>query len=99
MVTILVVLVAKAYVEDIVITTKDVSGAISVMAVCIHDSESLYAFLLKRGYSQGSTIEIAHAAVKVSAGMVVAKAGKNKGIINSSLPNFISCLDSTTGGL
>ena len=97
--TIKVILVAETHVEHTVITGEYVPGAVGVMTVRIHDSEAFYPSFLKRLYGQGSTVEIAHSPVKISAGMVVAKAGKDKSIINFPLPDFISRLDCPAGGV
>ncbi|GAH57492.1 unnamed protein product, partial [marine sediment metagenome] len=72
-------------------------GAIGMVTVSIHYGKALHSPLLERGYSQGGTIKVAHPPVKVSAGMMVTKAGKNKGIVYFSLMDFICRLKSASG--
>ena len=91
------VLMTKTYVEHIIIAGEDVSGAIGMMAVRINYGKSPCPALLERGDSQGGAIEIAHPTIEISAGMMVAKAGEDKGIIDFPPHDFIGSLSCPPG--
>ena len=88
---------AKAYVEHLTIVPEDISGAIGVVTIGVYYRYSSYSLLPESGYSQGSAIEIAHSPIEVATGVMVAKAGKNKGVIDFPLLDFIGCLNRAPG--
>ena len=94
---VVLVLAAKTDVENVLVVSKYVSGAVAVMGVGVQDGESSRPELVSQiRYSQRCAVEMAASAEIVSAGMVVAASGENEGGIYLPAPDPLRSLDRAT---